>query len=257
MMPAMRDRPSAPAADFGACFKAASHRVFDQLRGERRHLERRDQPAQGGVASIARQRGDNPRSQAGDRVWKGCRSPSPRARPSASAMIALSGARASDCQTSSWLASPSSESRMSAICSGGRASASRFLAWPASPSRSAPAEKSVGEFLDEPVERGRRDGAEPGRGPRHRSQVRLIELLEQPRGRRLAHHQQQRRGFLGAAEFALRPGPRLRHGLPSANFALGGLFEAGAGDDLEQRHAETLSWLRRRRRSRRARPPCR
>ena len=58
-------------------------------------------------------------------------------------MMAFSGARASACQTSSSLPSPSAESRTSSTSLGGRASASRLRAWPRSPSRFAPAEKSV------------------------------------------------------------------------------------------------------------------
>jgi hypothetical protein len=98
-----------------------------------------------------------------------------------------------------------------------------------------------GKFLDDPVQRGRRDGAERGRRPRHRSQVGLIQLLEESRSRRFVHLEQQGRGFFGAAEFPFALGSWLRHRRPSANFALCHLFETSAGDDFEQRHAEALS----------------
>ena len=65
MMPARRARPSTSPAVFGACFNAVSHRLFDEPRGERRHIERRDQSAESGVASTTRQRGDNLRGDGG------------------------------------------------------------------------------------------------------------------------------------------------------------------------------------------------
>ena len=110
--------------------RAASPRTARPARKARRCADR----------AAARRQASSPRA---DRAWKGYRSPSPRAPAISKAMIALSGACASDCHTSGSSASPGARPRMSAICSGGRASASRFWAWPASPSRSAPAEKSV------------------------------------------------------------------------------------------------------------------
>jgi hypothetical protein len=66
------------------------------------------------------------------------------------AMMAVSGVRASACQTSSSLPSPSAESRTSSTSLGGRAPASRLRACPTSPSRLAPAEKSVANSSTRP-----------------------------------------------------------------------------------------------------------
>ena len=63
-------------------FQGASHRLFDEPRGKRRHVERRDQSAESRVAPIPRQRGDRPLSRRRIRASRGYRSPSSAAPPS-------------------------------------------------------------------------------------------------------------------------------------------------------------------------------
>jgi hypothetical protein len=68
------------------------------------------------------------------------------------------------------------------------------------------------EFVDQSIQSCRWDGAKPGRGPRHGLQIRLIELLEEPSGGGLAHHQEQGRGFFRPGERSLAADRCLKHG---------------------------------------------
>ena len=190
MMPARRDRPVDVGGRLRRLFQRASHRLFDEPRGERRHIERRDHPAQGGVAPIARQRGDDLRRDRGielgedvgrsrralrhqernDRAFGRLRQRLPYVD-----LIGFSGLHAQNVGDLFR-----------------RQSIGEQVLGLAGVAEQIGAGGEVGrKFVDQPIQSRRRDGAEPGRGPRHRLQVGLIELLEQPRGRRLAHHQQQ------------------------------------------------------------------
>ena len=112
-------------------------------------------------------------------------------------MIALSGASASDRHTSGSSAFPRSRAKDVGDLVGRQSVGEQALGL-ACVAKQVGAGGEVGhEFVDQPVERGRWDRAEPGRGERHRAQVGLVELFEQPRGRRLSHHKQQGCGFFG------------------------------------------------------------
>ena len=242
MMPARRDRPPASAAEARRLFQRSFHRFFDQLGGKRRHIERRDQSAERGVAPIARQRSDKPRrhrriepgkdvgrrrralrhQQGDNRALRRLRQRSPHIGWSG-----LSGRKAENV---------GDLLRRQGV--GEQALGLTGVAEQIGASR-----KISHEFLDQPVQHGRRDGAEARRGQRHRAQVRLIELLEQPRGRRLAHHEQQGCGFFGPAEFPFAADRRLGHQTSSCGSSYAVRSTASAGDDFQERHAESLTGL--------------
>ena len=187
MMPARRDRPPASAAEAGACFNAASTASSIKLGGKRRHIERRDQSAERGVAPIARQRSDKPRRhrriEPGKDIGRRRRAlrhqqgdnRALRRLPQRSPHIGWSGLSGRKAKNVGDLL------RRQGV--GEQALGLTGVAEQIGASR-----KISHEFLDQPVQHGRRDGAEARRGQRHRAQVRLIELFEQPGGWRLAHH---------------------------------------------------------------------
>ena len=172
MMSAMRDRPSAPAADFGACFKAPRTASSISSAASGVTVDRLDHPAQGGVASIARQRGDNSgrdrgiefgkdvgrrrrslgHQQRNDRAFGRLRKRLP--------YVELAGFPELRIENVGDLL--------------GRQSVGEQVLGLSSVAKQIGAHgEARGKFLDDPVQRGRRDGAEPGRRPRHRSQVRI------------------------------------------------------------------------------------
>src|SRR5271165_3412725 len=155
-------------------------------------------------------------------------------------MMALSGNRASVCQTSSSLPSPSARSRTSSTSPGGRASASRLRAWPTSPSRLAPAEKSAANSSTRrsSVEGATAPSPAAARTTARRSGGSKCLMIRAAGGLPIISKR--------AAAFS---GPlRSRSpGITGSGMAVhvpsGRLFEACAGDDLEKRHAETLAYL--------------
>ena len=166
MIPARRDRPAAPARRCRRLFQRRFHRVFDQPGGERRHVERRDQSAERGVAPITRQRGDKsrrdgriePRKDIGRRRGSlGHQEGDNRAFrrfPQRLPYIGRSG-----------FAGRKAENVGDLL---GRQGVGEQALGLACVAKQIGAGGKIGrEFLDKPVERGRRDGAETRRGERH------------------------------------------------------------------------------------------
>ena len=210
MMSAIRAGPlSAPAA-FSVAFSISRRASSTSSPRERADGVRRDKPAKGGVAAVARQRADDPgrkrRIQTREDVGGG-------SGP-------LVGKEADDCALGNLSERPPyvlpvllAERRADELVDLGRGErlGEQSARLPGVAQQVRSRREIGGEFVDQPIERGGRNGAETGRRAREHAQIRLVEVLQQPARRRRPEHQQQRCGFFGAGEQALAWGQRLGH----------------------------------------------
>jgi hypothetical protein len=183
---------------------------FDKLRRQRGHLARRDQPAESRIAALARQRAGYPRSERriefGEEIGRGGRPLGDEEGDDGG--LGRSRERLPDVQFLA-LAKRRIEDIVDFV---GRKGPRKQIARLPDIAEQIGARREVGrEFFHQTVEGQRLDRPEPRRRACDRAQIRRIEVLQEPGGWRLAHHQEQSCRFLWPAENPLFLDHRLRH----------------------------------------------
>ena len=172
MMPAMRCAPLVGAARRLVGLQHFAQRGLDELarRAAIACAARSARTARRCGARAAARRRSSPRADGSS--LERCRSQSRASRRSGSDDGALRDVRRAPARHPVPRPRRAPSQITSSTSFGGRASASRLRAWPTSPSRFGAGREVGGEFVHQPVERRRRNGAERRRGARDRAQIR-------------------------------------------------------------------------------------